>query len=55
MMAQTKTEKITYDKSEIEHVVGILNFLEGFLQAKLQTGQATKVSEVISILKKEKS
>lgn len=52
-MARTTVEKVTYDKTEIQKIIGTLNFVEGFLEAKLQTGQAAKISEVIKILKKE--
>lgn len=52
-MTTVKSEKITYSKENIDHVIAELSFLEGFLQAKLQTGQAKRVEDILKLLRKE--
>lgn len=52
-MAAQKTEKVSYDKQTIQEIVGELKFIEGFLEAKLQTGQADKLSKIIAALEGE--
>lgn len=49
-MAAQKTEKVSYEKQTIQEIVGELKFIEGFLEAKLQAGQADKLSKIISKL-----
>ena len=52
-MATAKEPTVSFKKSDIEHSLGILYQLQGFLEAKLQTGKAAQVEEVISILRKD--
>lgn len=52
-MAQTE-KKISYAESDINHVIAILRYLSGYLDAKLQTGQAAKIDEALKVLTKDK-
>lgn len=52
-MATVKEPTVSFKKADIEHTLGILYQLQGFLEAKLQTGKAAQVEEVISILRKD--
>ena len=52
-MATAKEPTISFKKADIEHTLGILYQVQGFLEAKLQTGKAKQIEEVISILRKD--
>lgn len=52
-MATTKEPTISFKKADIEHTLGVLYQVQGFLEAKLQTGKAKQIEEVISILRKD--
>lgn len=52
-MAAAKEPTISFKVTDIEHALGILYQTQGFLEAKLQTGKAQKIEEVISILRKD--
>ena len=52
-MGTTKGPTVYFKKVDIEHTLGILYQVQGFLEAKLQTGKAAQIEEVISILRKD--
>lgn len=52
-MATAKEPTVSFKKADIEHTLGILYQVQGFLEAKLQTGKAKQIEEVISILRKD--